>query len=71
MRVQNPSRTLPEGGIEPSHLIEVVCGACGYDLDSTEVEADTCSDCGQALSLQQSVAIEITTIPAAAGMTMQ
>jgi hypothetical protein len=71
MRVQNPSRTLPEGGIEPSHLVEVVCGACGYDLDPTELDADTCSDCGNALNLQKSVAIEITTIPAASGMTMK
>jgi hypothetical protein len=70
MRLQNPSRTLPEGGIEPSHLVEVVCGACGYDLDAAELESDTCSDCGQALSLQRSVAIEITTVPAAAGISM-
>jgi hypothetical protein len=71
MRVQNPSRTLPEGGIEPSHLVEVVCGACGYDLDPAELDADTCSDCGNVLNLQKSVAIEITTIPAASGMTMK
>jgi len=69
MRVQNTSRSLPDGSIEPSHLIEVVCSACGYDLDSSELEADTCSDCGQALDLRQSISIEITTVPAASGAT--
>jgi hypothetical protein len=70
MKLQNLSRALPEGLIEPAHAIEVLCAACGYDLDESELEADTCSDCGQVLSLQRSVAIEITTVPAAAGATM-
>jgi hypothetical protein len=70
MRIQNASRTLADGLIEPTHAIEVLCVACGYDLDEHELEADTCSDCGQVLNLKRSVAIEITTIPAAAGTTM-
>lgn len=70
MKLQSPSRTLPDGSIEPAHAIEVVCGACGYDLDQAELDADTCSDCGQPLDLQRSVAIEITTVPAASGATM-
>jgi hypothetical protein len=70
MKLQNLSRALPEGLIEPAHAIEVLCAACGYDLDESELEADTCSDCGQVLSLQRSIAIEITTVPAAAGATM-
>lgn len=70
MKLQSPSRTLPDGSIEPAHAIEVLCGACGYDLDQTELDADTCSDCGQPLSLARNVAIEITTVPAASGATM-
>jgi hypothetical protein len=70
MKLQNLSRTLPGGLIEPAHAVEVLCAACGYDLDQLELEADTCSDCGQALNLQRSVAIEITTVPAAAGAAM-
>jgi hypothetical protein len=70
MKLQNLSRALPDGGIEPSHLIDVVCGACGYDLDASELEADTCADCGETLNLRRSVAIEITTMPASTGATM-
>lgn len=70
MKLQSPSRMLLDGSIEPAHAVEVVCNACGYDLDEAEIAADTCSDCGQPLSLQRSVAIQITTMPAASGSTM-
>ena len=52
-----------DGVIEPTHDIEIVCKHCGYDLDEAEIEADTCSDCGQPLELKQSVAITVTSIP--------
>jgi hypothetical protein len=70
MKLQNLSKLLPDGNIEPAHVVEILCGACGYDLDQSEIAADTCADCGQPLNLQESVAIEITTVPAASGATM-
>lgn len=70
MRVSNTSRTLDNGMVEPAHEVEIVCGACGYDLDAAEIELDTCSDCGQTLNLQQSVHIQVTTMPAASGGVM-
>ena len=66
----NPSQTLPDGSIEPAHQIEIVCGQCGYDLDKEEISADTCADCGNELNLRQSIAIQVTTIPAASGAAM-
>ena len=57
-------------GIDPKHEIEVVCAACGYDLDEAELQADTCSDCGAPLNLKQSVAIHATSVPAAGAKTM-
>ena len=56
--------------IDPKHEIEVVCSHCGYDLDETELSADTCSDCGEALNLRQNTKIYATTIPAAGGSTL-
>jgi predicted amidophosphoribosyltransferase len=70
MKLSNPPRTLSDGSIEPAHAVEVLCGACGYDLDQTELDADTCSDCGQPLSLARSVAIQITTVSVASEATM-
>lgn len=59
-----------DDGVVPKHEIEVVCAACGYDLDEAELEADTCSDCGAALNLRQSISIHATSVPAAGAKTM-
>jgi uncharacterized paraquat-inducible protein A len=70
MRLFKPSVTLAGGLIEPAHEVEIVCAHCGYDLDERELEADTCSDCSTPLNLKKSMAIQVTTIPAASGSTM-
>ena len=62
-------RQLESGSIEPAHEIEAVCANCNFDVDEAELAADTCSDCGQALTLKQSVAIKVTTVPMS-GATM-
>ena len=56
--------------IHPRHTIEIVCGHCGYDLDESELSADTCSGCGEALTVQQNTTIYATSIPAASGSTL-
>jgi len=56
--------------ISPRHEIEILCRACGYDLDEAEIAADTCSDCGADLELQQNLAIHATSVPAASGGVM-
>ena len=62
--------TLENGLIEPFHEIEIVCAACGYDLDESELEADTCADCGAPLNLKQHISIHATSVPAAGGGVM-
>jgi len=63
MKTKHEAAVNAEGAVEPSHEIEVVCAHCGYDLDAAELEADTCSDCGNSLQLKRSVAITVTTLP--------
>jgi hypothetical protein len=58
------------GTIDPKHEIEILCAACGFDLDESELEADSCSDCGASLSLKQNTKIYATSIPAAEGDTL-
>ncbi len=65
----NAAKTVGDA-IDPKHEIEVVCSHCGYDLDETELSADTCSDCGEALNLRRNTKIYATTIPAAGGSTL-
>ena len=70
MKQTHPPQTLEDGTVVPAHEVEAVCAACGYDLDAAELDADTCSDCGQPLNLKQSVAIQVTTLPPMLGSTM-
>jgi hypothetical protein len=56
-----------DGVIVPKHEVELLCQACGYDLDESELDADTCADCGVDLNLQQNMAIHATTLPPAGG----
>lgn len=70
MKLTHPPQTLEDGTVVPAHEVEAVCAACGYDLDAAELEADTCSDCGQPLNLKQSVAIQVTTLPPLFGGVM-
>ena len=70
MKTTIEARTLEGGLIEPHHEIEVVCAACGYDLDKAELTADTCADCGAPLNLKQHISIHATSVPAAGGGVM-
>ena len=70
MRIENEPKELGGGVVEPAHTVERVCESCGYDLDESELVADTCADCGAALSLRQNVAIQVTTLPSIFGGTM-
>jgi hypothetical protein len=63
MRAKYVAAVNEQGNVEPEHEIEVICASCGYDLDAAELEADTCSDCGNSLELKRSVAITVTTVP--------
>lgn len=56
-----------DGSIDPKHEVEIICANCGYDLDESELEDATCSDCGQELSLKQSTKIYATSVPPASG----
>jgi len=58
------------GIINPKHEVQILCGNCGYDLDESELNADTCSDCGEPLNLRQNTKIYATSVPAAGGSTL-
>jgi predicted RNA-binding Zn-ribbon protein involved in translation (DUF1610 family) len=69
MKIVNEAKDLGTA-IDPKHEIEVVCAACGHDVDESELSADTCSDCGEALNLRQNTKIYATSVPPAGGSTL-
>ena len=70
MKTTVEARTIEGGLIEPHHEVEVVCAACGYDLNEAELAADTCADCNAPLNLKQHISIHATSVPAAGGGVM-
>ena len=48
---------------DPKHEVELLCGACSYDLDEAEIASDTCANCGTKLNLKQNMTIHATSIP--------
>jgi predicted RNA-binding Zn-ribbon protein involved in translation (DUF1610 family) len=69
MKIVNEAKDLGDT-IDPKHEIEVLCSSCGHDVDEAELNADTCSDCGEALNLRQNTRIYATSVPAAGGSTL-
>ena len=70
MIIFSEATKIANGAIDPKHEVQVVCGACGYDLDKEELNADTCGDCGGTLTLRQSTKIYATSVPSASGSTL-
>ena len=66
MRTVNQAQQI-DGTVVVKHEIEILCSNCGYDIDESELAADTCSDCGQPLNLKQNMTLYATSIPAAQG----
>ena len=66
VRTVNEAKNL-ESGIDPRHEVEILCANCGFDLDESELAADTCSDCGEPLNLRQNTKIYATSVPPATG----
>tara|TARA_R100001143_G_C3317281_1_gene113027 strand:- start:530 stop:742 length:213 start_codon:yes stop_codon:yes gene_type:complete len=64
MKRRYEAKAITSDTVEPAHSIEIVCAACGFDLDEAEFHADRCSDCGASLNLKKSVTIEVTSVPA-------
>jgi len=58
-------------GVKVCKSAEVkVCANCGYDLDESELAANTCSDCGAPLNLRVSVSVWATSVPKAGVKTI-
>ena len=63
MKKRYEAKSIDSDTIESAHSVEIVCAACGFDLDESELENDRCSNCGAVLNLKRSVSIQVTSIP--------
>jgi Zn finger protein HypA/HybF involved in hydrogenase expression len=52
-------------GEDIAHKIEIYCPACSRDVDTAELDAKKCNDCGADLSApQQNITVAVTSVPA-------
>ena len=64
MKLENEAVVADGETVDPSHIVEILCPNCGRDVDSQELETQTCNDCGYDLSTpKQSVSIFATSQP--------
>ena len=64
------ARTLPDGTVEPSHEIEVVCASCKDPVSEAEALTNICTNCGQPWQMQQNVSVTVTSLPSVQAMTI-
>lgn len=70
MKINNPALVLPDGTVEPSHEIEIVCASCQDPVSEQEAETGVCTKCGAAWEPAQNVTITVTSMPAVQGLTI-
>lgn len=65
------ARELPDGTLEPSHEIEVVCANCQDPVSDVEAETNVCTNCGQPWQVQQNVSVTVTSLPSVQAMSIK
>jgi len=51
-------------GDDVAHKVEILCPSCNRDVNTAELAAKKCNDCGADLSEpQQNVAVAVTSVP--------
>ena len=64
MIIQTQAQELDANNTDCATKVEILCPACNRDVDTAELAAQKCSDCGADLSdPKQHVAIAVTSVP--------
>ena len=64
MIIENQAVEVEGVVVDVAHKIEILCPSCQKDVDTKELEAQVCYDCGASLAdPQQNVELHATSIP--------
>jgi len=64
MIIETQAKELDENNTDCATKVEILCPACNRDVDTAELAAQKCSDCGADLSdPKQHIAIAVTSVP--------
>ena len=64
MIIETQAKELDENNTDCANKVEILCPACNRDVDTAELAAQKCSDCGADLSdPKQHIAVAVTSVP--------
>ena len=64
MIIETQAKELDENNTDVATKLEILCPACNRDVDTAELAAQKCSDCGADLAdPKQHVAVAVTSVP--------
>ena len=64
MIIETQAKEIDENNTDCATKVEILCPACNRDVDTAELAAQKCSDCGADLSdPKQHVAVAVTSLP--------
>lgn len=64
MIIETQAKELAPEVMDVATKVEILCPACNRDVDTTELAAQKCSDCGADLSdPKQHIAVAVTSVP--------
>jgi len=64
MIIETQAKELAPDNIECATKLEILCPACNRDVDTAELAAQKCNDCGTDLSdPKQNIGVAVTSLP--------
>lgn len=70
MKLSYEAKVLPNGTIEPAHVVEQVCVHCQDPVSEKEANSGVCTSCNMPWEASQNVTVTVTSMPAIQGMTI-
>lgn len=70
MKLSYEAKVLPDGTVEPAHVVEQVCVHCQDPVSEKEATSGVCTSCNMPWEASQNVTVTVTSMPAIQGMTI-
>ena len=71
MKLSYDAKILPDGSIDPAHVIEHICIHCKDPVSEKETSTGVCTNCNMPWEASQSVDLTITSMPPIQGLTIK
>lgn len=70
MKLSYEAKVLPDGTVEPAHVIEQICVHCQDPVSEKEAVSGVCTSCNTPWEASQNVIVTVTSMPPIQGLTI-